>query len=282
MTVPVSVLIPTKNESANISRCLEKLHGWADEIIIADSQSADNTIEIAGSYGAKAIQFYYSGGLPKKRQWVLDTYPFRNEWILLLDADEILEKPVKFEIAEAIQTTDYDGYWLRFEIYFLGRKLKHGDTQLKKLALFRRGKGRFEKRLDAQDSSMSDIEVHEHVVVNGRTRHLNNPVRHENFNSMSRFISKHNEYSNWEARVFTESCIGEIEPRLFGSQAQRRRWLRFKFLGLPGSPLLLFLFKYFLKVGFMDGKQGFIYCLLQAMQIFHTKTKMFEIRNDNS
>lgn len=282
MAVPVSVLIPTRNESANIGRCLEQLFGWADEIIVADSQSDDNTLEIAESFGAKVIQFYYSGRLPKKRQWALDTYPFRNEWILLLDADEILGRPLKSEITEAIKTTDWDGYWLRFQIHFLGRQLKHGDTQLWKLSLFRRGKGRFEKRLDAQDSSMSDIEVHEHVVVNGRTGRLSNSVRHENFNSMSRYISKHNEYSNWEARVFTESSTGEIEPYLFGSQAQRRRWLRIKFLSLLGSPVYLFVFKYFLKLGFMDGKQGFIYCLLQAIQVFHTKIKMFEIKNANS
>ncbi len=91
MATPISVLIPTKNEAANIGRCLTQLHGWADEVVIADSQSEDNTVQIAQSFEAKVIQFYYSGGLPKKRQWALDTYPFRNEWILLLDADEILE-----------------------------------------------------------------------------------------------------------------------------------------------------------------------------------------------
>jgi glycosyltransferase involved in cell wall biosynthesis len=279
MTTPISVLIPTRNEAANIGRCLDQLHGWADEIIVVDSRSDDNTVGIAESFGAKVIQFHYSGGLPKKRQWALDTYPFRNEWILLLDADEILEGPIKAEITETIKTTDYDGYWLKFQIYFLGRQLKYGDTQLWKLFLFRRGKGRYERRLDSQDRSMSDIEIHEHIILSGKAGYLNNPVRHENFNSISRYIAKHNEYSNWEAHVFTQTYDGEVKPAMFGSQAQRRRWLRLKFLRLPSSPLCLFLYKYFLKRGFMDGKQGLIYCIFHAIQVFHTKVKMFEIKN---
>jgi glycosyltransferase involved in cell wall biosynthesis len=282
MAIPLSVLIPTRNESANIGRCLEQLRGWADEIVVVDSQSDDNTVQIAESFGAKVIQFYYSGGLPKKRQWALDTYPFRNEWILLLDADEVLEGPVKNEIWEAIRTTDYDGYWLKFQIYFLGRQLKYGDTQLWKLFLFRKGKGRYERRLDAQDGSMSDIEVHEHIMVNGKTGYLVSPVRHENINSITRYIAKHNEYSNWEARVFVQSCNGEIEPSLFGSQTQKRRWLKKKFVGLFGSPFYLFLYRYFLRLGFMDGKQGLIYCVFQAVQVFHTKAKIFELKNGNS
>ncbi|HYA42049.1 MAG TPA: glycosyltransferase family 2 protein [Syntrophobacteraceae bacterium] len=282
MTAPISVLIPTRNESANIGRCLEELHGWADEIVVVDSQSSDNTVQIAESFGAKVIQFYYTGGLPKKRQWALDTYPFRNEWILLLDADEIVEGPIRNEIGEAIKTTEYDGYWLRFQIYFLGRRLKYGDTQLWKLFLFRKGKGRYEKRLDNQDRSMSDIEVHEHIIVSGKTGRLKNPIRHENVNSMSRYISKHNEYSNWEAGVFIKSSNGEIKSSLFGSQAQRRRWLRTRFFCLFGSPFYVFLYKYFIRYGFMDGKQGFIYSLFQAIQVFHTKSKIFELRNGAS
>ena len=83
---PVSVLIATKNEERNLPRCLEPLCGWADEIVVVDSQSTDRTGEIAHSYGAEVVQYHYPGGWPKKRQWALDTYPFRNPWILILDA----------------------------------------------------------------------------------------------------------------------------------------------------------------------------------------------------
>ncbi len=282
LPVPVSVLIPTRDEANNIGRCLEKLSGWADEIIVVDSQGVDNTVKIAQSYGAEIIQFYYSGGLPKKRQWALDTYPFRNEWILLLDADEILEAPVRSEIEQAIKTTEYDGYWLRFQIHFLGRQLKYGDSHLWKLFLFRKGRGRYEKRLEKQDMSMSDIEVHEHIIVDGKTQRLINPVRHQNFNSLSRYIDKHNEYSNWEARVYLDAAVGEVRPSPFGSQAERRRWLRLRYLKIFGSPLYMFLYRYFLKLGFLDGKRGFIYCVYKAIQIFHTKVKIFEITNSST
>ncbi len=275
--VPVSVLIPTRNEARNVLRCLEPLRGWADEIVVADSHSTDGTVVIAESFGAAVMQFNYQGGWPKKRQFALDTYPFRNQWILLLDADEILLEPVKKEIAEVVRTSLLDGYWLRFQIHFLGRQLRFGDTGLWKLSLFRRGKGRYEKRLESQDHSMSDIEVHEHVVVQGRAGRLKNPVRHENWNSLSRYIQKHDEYSNWEARVQRERLAGEIRPALWGVQAQRRRWLKRVLLRLPGSPLLLFFYKYILRLGVLDGVPGLIYSCFQAIQVFHVKSKMLEM-----
>ncbi len=277
--VPVSVLIPAKNEVINIGRCLAALEGWADEIVVVDSQSTDGTFQTAESFGAKVLQFHYQGGWPKKRQWALDTYPFRNEWILLLDADEILLPPIKEEIRAAIKSTNYDGYWLRFQIYFFGRQLKYGDTQLWKLFLFRKGKGRYEKRLDKQDISMSDIEVHEHVIVDGNTGRLENPIRHENFNSLDRYVQKHNEYSNWEARLYSGNPKGEIKVSLFGSQVERRRWLKNTFLNWPGSSILAFLYKYFFRLGFLDGKAGFFYCCFQAIQVFHVKAKIYEIEN---
>lgn len=280
--VPISVLIPVRNEARNLLRCLKPLSGWADEIVVADSHSTDRTAVIAESYGARVIQFDYQGGWPKKRQAVLDTYPFRNGWILLLDADEILLDSVKREMEAAIRANRFDGYWLRFEICFLGRQLLHGDTQLWKLSLFRKGKGHYEKRLGSQDRSMSDIEVHEHVVVTGTVGHLKNPVRHENINSLDRYIQKHNEYSNWEVKVFREGTAGELRPSLWGFQAQRRRWLKRTLLAFPGSPLLLFFYKYFLKMGFLDGVPGLFYCCFQAIQMFHTKAKLFEAEHSQT
>ena len=110
---------------------------------------------------------------------------------------------------------------------------------LYKLSLFRRGQGRFECRLKDQDASMADMEIHEHVVVAGSTAKMKNPLVHHNVESLSRYIQKHDEYSNWEARVWLQGEDGyrDLPPALFGSQAQRRRWLRKTLFGLPGSPL---------------------------------------------
>jgi len=276
---PISVLIPTKNEGRNLGRCLEPLVGWADEIVVVDSQSTDSTLEIAAEHGTTILQFHYTGGWPKKRQWALNRHDWKNDWILLLDADEILLPEIRSEIAAAIQDEQYNGYWIRFQIFFLGRMLRYGGNSLWKLSLLRRGMGRYEMRLKQQDLSMADMEVHEHVIVDGRVGRLQEPVRHENFNSLDRYIAKHNEYSNWEARLLMAGGDGQVTPALFGNQARRRRFLKRKLLSIPGSPLMFFVMKYVVSLGILDGVPGLVYCALQAVQVFHVKAKLYEMRH---
>lgn len=274
--IPVTVVIPTRNEERHLARCLEAARRCS-EIYVVDSQSTDATVEIARAFDAKVVQFHYQGGWPKKRQWALDTLPFLNEWILLLDADEILTREIADEIEQVLHDRRFQGYRIQLRLNFLGKELHFGDNRFWKLSLFRRGKGHFECRLKEQDSSMADIEVHEHVVVDGHTGKLKNALLHNNVESLSRYIAKHNEYSNWEARVLTQAGEQyELEPRLFGTQAQRRRLLKKWFYRVPGSPVLLFLYKYIFRLGFLDGIPGLIYCGFQAVQMFNTKAKIFE------
>jgi glycosyltransferase involved in cell wall biosynthesis len=276
--LPVSVIIPTRNESRNLPRCLQSLRGVA-EVYVVDSQSTDATPEIARQHGANVVQFYYYGGWPKKRQWAMDTLPLTCDWVLLLDADEVLTPDLTEEIRRAIQSERNHGYYIALDMYFLGRRLHHGDACFWKLSLFRRGRGRFECRLEDQDTSMADMEVHEHVIVDGPTGKLTNRLIHHNVNSLSDYIQKHNEYSNWEARVWNESrSADELPSTLFGTQAQRRRWLRRHFLGFPGSPLFFFFYKYCWRLGFLDGVPGLIYCCFQGIQFFHIKAKIYELR----
>jgi glycosyltransferase involved in cell wall biosynthesis len=275
---PLSVLIPARNEERNLAGCLAALAGWADEIVVVDSQSTDGTVEAAVRCGAAVVQFHYRGGWPKKRNWALETFPWRNEWLLLLDADEVVSEPLKVEIAQALARPGYDGYELRYQVHFLGRRLRFGGTELRKVALFRRGRGRYERRLEQQDGSMGDMEVHEHVVVAGRVGRLREPVRHENCHSLERHLLKHHQYANWEARVLVEEAPGELEPSLWGGQAERRRWLKRTFLRVPGSPAAFFLLRYFLQLGFLDGTPGLIYSLVQAGYLFEVKAKAYELR----
>ena len=280
-SLPVSVLIPVRNEAHNLPRCLESLK-LVGEVYVIDSQSTDDTGAIARSRGAKVVQFQYAGGWPKKRQWAMDTLPLAFDWVLLLDADEVLTPELYDEVQKAIQDPHTDGYYIALQIYFLGRRLRHSGASFWKLSLFRKGLGRFECRLQDQDASMADMEVHEHVVVRGATRKLMHPLIHHNVESLSRYIQKHNEYSNWEARVWVDSSRnkndGDIQPSLWGTQAQRRRWLRQHFLWLPGSPLAFFLYKYVWSLGFLDGVPGLIYCAMQGIQFFHIKAKIYELR----
>lgn len=278
--LPVTVIIPVRNEAHNLTRCLRAL-GEVGEVIVVDSQSSDATGEIAREFGAQVVQFHYQGGWPKKRQWAMDTLPLAHDWILLLDADEVLTPELTAEIQRAIQNPGINGYYIALRMYFLGRVLRHGDARFWKLCLFRRGKGKYECRLKDQDASMADMEVHEHVYVNGRTARLENPLIHHNIESLSRCIQKHNEYSNWEARVLSQEHAGdsEISATLFGTQAQRRRWLKEKLFAVPGSPVLLFVYRYVFRLGFLDGVSGLIYCGFQAVQMFHTKSKIYELRS---
>jgi glycosyltransferase involved in cell wall biosynthesis len=278
--LPVSAIVAVRNEERNLPRCLEALRG-VGEIYIVDSGSTDATPEIARAFGAKVVQFHYQGGWPKKRQWAMDNLPLTYDWIFLVDADEVLTPQLGEEIRHSIAKEDADGYYVSLQMHFLGHVLRHGDANFWKLALFRRGKGRYECRLKDQDSSMADMEIHEHVVVNGSTARLRNPLIHHNVESLSRYIQKHDEYSNWEARVLLQGDQGqrEMPASLFGTQAQRRRWLKKRFYNVPGSPVMLFCYRYILRGGFMDGIPGLIYCGFQAVQMFHTKAKIYELKS---
>lgn len=279
--LPISVIVPVRNEARNLPRCLEALAG-VGEVYVIDSQSSDDTIAIAEAHGANVIQFHYEGGWPKKRQWAMDTLPLAYDWILLLDADEVLTPDLVKEIKRAIQNPDVDGYFIRLQLLFLGKMLRHCDASFWKLSLFRKARGRFECRLKDQDASMADIEIHEHVVVDGPTTSLRNALVHHNVESLSRYILKHNEYSNWEARVLLQqrSDPEEMSATLFGTQAQRRRWLKRHLYRLPGSPVLLFLYRYIFRLGFLDGVPGLIYCSFQAVQMFHSKAKIYELKSE--
>jgi len=117
-------------------------------------------------------------------------------------------------------------------------------------------------------------------VVEGATARLQNALIHHNMESLSRYIQKHDEYSNWESRVLLQPGNDkELPPSLVGTQAQRRRWLKLKLFAVPGSPVLLFLYRYLLRLGFLDGVAGLIYCGFQAVQMFHTKAKIYELKS---
>jgi len=275
--VDITVIVPTKNETKNLACCLEPIYEWAAKVIVVDSNSTDNTAEIAESYNAEVILFNYQGGWPKKRQYVLDNYHFSTAWILLLDSDEILTPVSKRAIENAIAKSDMDGYYLSFNMEFLGRMLRRADPGLRKLSLFRTGKGKYEKRLDAQNSSMGDMEVHEHVIVDGKVGELTEPILHRNLNDLSRFIIKHDEYSNYESRVHTSGAATEIKARFMGTKEERRRFLKKVLIRNPLAPVAFFFYLYLLKGGFLEGRPGFYYVLYQCMYLYFVSSKIYEI-----
>jgi glycosyltransferase involved in cell wall biosynthesis len=277
LRVPVSVIVPIKNEAGNLARCLGSVR-WADEIIVVDSQSTDGSIGIAQAQGAKVVQFNFDGTWPKKKNWALGNVPFRNEWVFILDADEVLPPEAGPEIAEVIgQAGDIAGYWINRRFFFLGRWLRHSYYPNWNLRLFRHSLGRYERLTEAETKS-GDNEVHEHVVVKGPTARLRCEMDHYAFPSVDVFIEKHNRYSNWEARVAVDGMLPQSADGLSHGRVERRRRLKLLSQRLPFRPLLRFLYIFVWQKGFLDGRDGYYFARLHATYEFLSVVKTYELR----
>lgn len=281
--VPISVLIPAKNEEQNLPACLESL-SRANEVFVVDSQSGDRSVEIAHSYGAQTIQFHFNGRWPKKKNWALDNIPFRNEWVLIVDCDERIPSDLWDEMAQAIQNPDYDGYYLNRRVFFLGKWIQHGGKYPDwNLRLFRHAKGRYENLSTEEIPNTGDNEVHEHVVLNGSVGYLKHDMLHEDFRDIYHWLERHNRYSNWEARVYHNLLTGmgdqgTIGANLFGDAVQRKRFLKKIWVRLPFKPLLRFLMFYVFQLGFLDGRAGYIYARLLSQYEYQIGVKLYELR----
>ena len=209
MKVPVSFIIPVKNEEKNLPRCLASI-GWADEIFVVDSHSSDATASIAKARGAEVVQFDFNGTWPKKKNWALENLPFAHEWVFILDADEVLPPDAGEEFRRIVSSTDgqVDGYWINRRFMFMGKWLRHAYYPNWNLRLFKHRAGRYEQ-LTSADTHSGDNEVHEHVIVQGRTASLACQMDHYAFPSIEVFIEKHNRYSNWEAHVALDTRLRE-------------------------------------------------------------------------
>jgi glycosyltransferase involved in cell wall biosynthesis len=274
--VPVSVLIPIKNEAGNLPRCLESVR-WADEIFVVDSQSTDGSIAIAEERGAHVVQFHFNGTWPKKKNWALENLPFRNEWVFILDADEVLPPQAEPEFAKAIaEAGDMVGYWINRRFMFMGKWLRHSYYPNWNLRLFRHSLGRYEKLTEANTQS-GDNEVHEHVIVPGPTGRLRCEMDHYAFPSVEVFVEKHNRYSNWEARVSAERKLSGSDAQISSNAVGRRRKLKLLSQRLPFRPLLRFLYIYVWQKGFLDGREGYYFARLHAFYEFLSVAKTYEL-----
>ena len=279
--VPVSIIVPIKNEAGNLPRCLASIT-WADEIFVVDSQSTDGSIEIAQQAGAQVVQFHFNGTWPKKKNWALENLPFRNEWVFILDADEVLPPEAEDEIRAAIADAgEIAGYWINRRFMFIGRWLRHAYYPNWNLRLFRHALGRHEKLTDAATAS-GDNEVHEHVVVQGPTARLRCEMDHYAFPTVDVFIEKHNRYSNWEARVATDRHLAAGSPKLRHDRVDMRRKLKLLSHRLPFRPLLRFLYVYIWQKGFLDGREGYYFARLHGVYEFLSVAKTYELMKKSS
>ena len=278
MKVPVSILIPIRNEEQNLPRALASV-AWADEVIVVDSGSTDHSVAIASRAGAVVVQFAFNGVWPKKKNWALENVPFRHEWVFILDADEVLPPQAADELA-AIVATDGDGcegYWINRRFMFMGVWLRHAYYPNWNLRFFRHRLGRYEQLvLGATDSG--DNEVHEHIIVQGRTGRLREEMDHYAFPTVGIFIEKHNRYSNWEARLELEESRAVAASAPQSWRIRVRRWLRRASRHLPFRPTLRFLYVYLWQRGILDGRAGYHFARLHAIYEYLSVVKAVELR----
>jgi glycosyltransferase involved in cell wall biosynthesis len=276
----ISVIILTYNEEKNIEECLRSVYGWADEIFIVDSYSTDRTLEIARRYANKIYQHPFETQA-KQFNWALDNLPISTEWIMRLDADERLTSELCNELREKLPSMpeEVTGLYVKRRVYFMGRWIKHGGYYpIWLLRIFRRGKGRCEERL-----------MDEHIVVTeGKTIQLKNDIIDYNRKGLSFWIEKHNQFATRE--MLDILAIGShqnvsnltINASLKGFQGSQKRWLKQNFyLKLPlfFRAFLYFIYRYFFRLGFLDGKEGLIFHFLQGFWYrFLVDAKIYEYR----
>mgnify|MGYP000417775863 CR=1 FL=1 len=260
MACDMTAIVLTKNEEKNIGNCLDSIRGLVERVIVVDSGSTDKTVEIAKSYGAEV---YHHEWIHYANQfnWALDNIEIRSKWIYRIDADEVVTPELKNEIEAACAEHDSDdvnAFIMKFKIFFMGRFLTHGGVYpFYNVTIFRNGFGRYEDRA-----------MGEHIVVNsGSTAMLSNDCLHYDFKSLDAWIDKHNKYATREVDDYyaVRSANSEL-ANLYG-EAEKAKTLRDGlYYRLPKffRAHLYFFYRYYVKLGFLDGKPGKIYAFLQA------------------
>lgn len=275
---PISVLIPARNEKANIRECIESAR-FADEIVVVDSGSTDGTREIAASLGARVVDFQWNGQFPKKKNWALAEVAWRHEWVFILDADERITPELAEELRQVVAVPACNGYYVNRRNWFLDGWLRHcGYYPSWNLRFFRHALGRYEQFAGVGDTHSGDNEVHEHVVLLGPAGRLRGEMEHYAYPTIDIWVEKHNRYSNWEARLLTANA-GRTAPSiaLDPTLARRRRLKQFA-AHLPFRPTLRFFYHYIVRAGFLDGYRGYIFCRLMAYYEFLSVAKAGELR----
>jgi len=276
---PVTVLILTYNEEVNVEHCLKSVHEWAGEIIIVDSFSTDQTLEICRRYTNKIYQHPFENH-GKQVNWALENLPIASDWVLQLDADEIVTPELAQEICQTLPhlPDDVTGVYMKRRVYFLGRWIRHGDYYpIWLLRLFRQGCARNE-----------EFEEDRVILLRGRAVHFKHDFIDYNRKGLTFWTNKHNAWATNEARDTLLQARNEdvaqlsIAPSLLGTQDQRRRWLKKNMYGR--APLFVrafayFVYRYFLRLGFLDGVEGLIFHFLHSLWYrFYVDAKIYVSR----
>ena len=263
MELKITVIILTYNEQRNLPDCINSIKSFVNEIIVVDSFSSDDTIEIAKSFSCKTYQNKFINQA-KQFIWATNNLELTNEWILRIDADERWTKEGFEELKKIIGEDSADGVYVKMKIFFMGRWIKHGGFYPNYfLRVYKKSKGKMEDRW-----------MDEHISVVGKTIISNIDVIESNYDrqkNISLWTDKHNSYSTREAVEFLilKYKLKEMDSvaNIFGNKTEKKRWLKENLyfrIPLFLRPFLYYIHRYIFKFGFLDGKEGFIFHYLHA------------------
>lgn len=274
----LSVIILTYNEEIHIRRCLENVKQFASKVYVVDCFSIDRTAQIAKELGAEVIEHEWPGNQAEQFNWALDNLPITTEWILRLDADEYLLPGLIEELLEKLPVIPESVSALSLSLAraFCGKILHHGIVNnIRIIRIFRKGKARYEKRL--MDEHLS--------VLSGETIELKNQFVDDNRMPIGLFIDKHNGYATREAALLLDAeyhltNTGTL-PQDHGKEVEKKRFQKNKYARMPlfWRAFGYFFYRYIIKLGFLDGKEGFLWDFLQGWW-YRTlvDVKIFEIK----
>lgn len=257
----ITAIILTKNEEVNIKRCIESIIGLADRIVVVDSGSTDKTLEIAEAMGAEIFRHEPFEHYAKQFNWALDNVNIETKWVYRIDADEVVTPELKKEIIEACKehyNDDVNGLVMKFKIFFMGRFLKHGGIYpFYNLTIFKYGLGRYEDRA-----------MGEHIVLaEGRTVDLVNDCLHYDFKSLSAWVDKHNWYATREVADYLATLSDkQVDASLYHEAEKTKKLRDGLYYKLPKfwRAKFYYWYRYYIKLGFLDGQAGRVHAFLQA------------------
>lgn len=261
--VSVSCVILTLNEEDNISAVIDSLR-CADQIVVVDSGSSDQTVRLSTALGAQVLENEWPG-YAEQRNWALAHPALHHDWVLFVDADERVTSEGWTEIDSFLTNPrDYHAADFRRAVYLFGRQLKHGGFNT----------ARVTRLLHRQHCRFLERPVHEHAIVDGRVHHMSVAIRHHDLKPFSAWLDRHNSYSSLEAAARLQPP--EMKPT---GPAARKQWLRTHiWQRLPARPLLMFVYIYIGRLGFLDGKAGLRIAASYAFQELSIQVKMEEFQ----
>lgn len=255
----ITVIILTYNEEIHIQRCIESVSSIAKEMFVVDCFSADKTKEIAQNLGATVIQKKWPGNQAIQMNWALETLPITTKWVLRLDADEYLLPELIEELKQKLNDVNDEitGVVFKRRHIFLGKWMKHGIYPVKLLRLFQYQKAICEQRW-----------MDEHIqLLEGTSIEFEHDFVDHNLNNLMWFISKHNGYAIREAideelsLLYTTSSEVKLSKQAEGKRRKKHQYAK---QPLFWRSFAYFVFRYFFKLGFLEGKEGFLWHFLQG------------------